>query len=147
MRGTGQSSTEYVLLVAFILALILPVIYIVINAQAENHDAQDAQLTAFAESVISKAGDVYSMGSGARAVMNLQLPEGITYIETKLNSNGNYDLVVWSSELEYFFPCRIPLRTSLPSNELGKGLYNIDLEAKQDAGGLYVLASFYHIEG
>jgi uncharacterized protein (UPF0333 family) len=144
MRDRSQVSLEYVLVVVFVMVLILPGAYLFFTASVNNHDAQDAEIQKSAQAIIAKASDVYAMGAGAKAVVNVQLPSGISSIETRQDSiNGAYELAVITPDLEYYFRCPPYLMATLPFEGRGQGIFLISLEAKKDAlGDIYVLAGF-----
>ena len=142
MRKGGQASTEYLIFVVFVMILVLPGVYIFFNSSELGRE-DDAQIQHFAQAVLSQSERLYSMGPGARAVINEQLPEGIASIGMKSDSaTGKYELIIATDGWEYSFACPVPIRTSFSSGAIG-GEATVILATVQEATGeVYVSAAF-----
>ncbi|MFH1182376.1 MAG: hypothetical protein V1702_05430 [Candidatus Woesearchaeota archaeon] len=143
MRKIGQSSTEYILLVAFVMVLMLPGVYIFFNSSEISRDEEGAKIENFARAVISQSERLYSMGPGATAIINERLPEGVVSINTEFDSiAGKYEMTITTDEKEYSFSCPVPISASLSGGEIGSGAV-VTLEARQEADGkVYVFVGF-----
>ena len=81
-KKRGQISTEYVIIVSFVIFLVLSTLGIAFFYSSEIRDAiKFNQIDSFSQKVISLAESVYYSGAPARTSTTAYLPEGINSIQ------------------------------------------------------------------
>lgn len=140
MGKRGQSSAEYIALVAFVMILILPGIYIFLNSSEMGTDKEDAIIDNFARAVISQSERLYPMGPGAKSIINERLPEGVVSISTEWDETAKrYEMTITTEEKEYYYASPVPINASISVK--GRGSV-ITLETQEADGEVHVLVSF-----
>ena len=78
-QAKGQSSLEYITLVAITLVIIVPATYLFYNYSRDStQEISDAQLTRLGREIIDTSEKIFYSGIGSRTVMQINLPEGVT---------------------------------------------------------------------
>lgn len=78
----GQISTEYILIVSFVLFIVLTTLGIALTYSAQMKDTlKFNQIESFSQSVITEAEKIYYSGEPARTIVKAYLPEGIEAIQ------------------------------------------------------------------
>ena len=73
---SGQSSLEYLLIVALTFVIILPTTYLFYNYSKESsQEIADAQITKLGRSVIDAAESIFYSGKGSKTVLELIIPD------------------------------------------------------------------------
>ena len=85
----GQSSVEYLFIVALALTLILPASFLFFDFSKSSEDAVvSAQINRAGNEIVSKAEEVYVIGNNSRVTVELTMPDGIEsvviYAESEL---------------------------------------------------------------
>lgn len=74
----GQSSLEYLLVVAITLAIIVPTTYLFYNYSRESsQELADAQITKLGRSIVDAAETIFYTGEGSKTVLELNVPDNI----------------------------------------------------------------------
>ena len=78
----GQSSLEYLSVVALTFAIIVPTTYLFYTYSKESsQELTDAQLTKIGRSIIDTAESIFYSGEGSKTVLDLNIPAGINYVQ------------------------------------------------------------------
>ena len=74
----GQSSLEYLLIVALTFAIIVPTTYLFYNYSKESsQEITDAQITKLGRSIVDSAESIFYSGQGSKTVLELNVPENV----------------------------------------------------------------------
>src|SRR3989338_595195 len=74
----GQSSLEYLMIVALTFAIIVPTTYLFYNYSKESgEEIIDAQITKIGKSVVDAAESIFYSGQGSKTVLELNIPDNI----------------------------------------------------------------------
>lgn len=74
----GQSSLEYLMIVALTFAIIVPTTYLFYNYSRESgEEIIDAQITRIGKSIVDAAESIYYSGQGSKTVLELNMPDNI----------------------------------------------------------------------
>ena len=79
VNGTsGQSSLEYLLIVAITFILILPATYLFYNYSKESgYEITDAQVTKLGRNIVDAAESIFYSGQGSKTVLELNVPDNV----------------------------------------------------------------------
>ncbi len=98
VRGAGlagQAATETLVLAAFALVFILPLVFLFFSASgSELGKASVLQAKAAARTIADEAGEIYLQGAGARKTIIVNYPEGIK------NASASGGLIVLTIEAD-----------------------------------------------
>ncbi len=107
LQVKGQSSLEYLLIVALTFAIIVPTTYLFYNYSKESsQEITDAQIIQFGRTLVDTAESIFYSGQGSKTVLELNIPENIVSAviidgkELVLNmatNFGNTEIVFFSS--------------------------------------------------
>lgn len=74
----GQSSLEYLLVIALTFAIIVPTSYLFYNySQESNQEIEDAQITKIGRTLVDAAESIFYSGQGSKTVLELNVPNNI----------------------------------------------------------------------
>lgn len=74
----GQSSLEYLLIVALTFAIIVPTTYLFYNYSKESsQEITDAQITNVGKGIVDAAESIFYSGQGSKATLELNIPSNI----------------------------------------------------------------------
>ena len=77
-KSNGQSSLEYLLVVALTFAIIVPATYLFYNYSKEsNEQIIDSQITSIGRSIVDTAESISNSGKGSKTVLELNIPDKI----------------------------------------------------------------------
>ena len=75
---SGQSSMEYLLVVALTFVIIVPTTYLFYSYSKESStELSDAKITQLGRSIIDAAESIYYSGEGSKTVLELNMPDNI----------------------------------------------------------------------
>ena len=78
----GQSSLEYLLIIALTFAIIVPTTYLFYNYSKESgQEITDAQITNLGRSIVDTAALIFYSGQGSKTVLELNIPDNIVSAE------------------------------------------------------------------
>jgi len=79
VNGTsGQSSLEYLLVVAITFIIILPATYLFYSYSKESgYEITDAQMTNLGRSIVDAAESIFYSGQGSKTVLELNVPDNV----------------------------------------------------------------------
>ena len=112
----GQSSLEYLMIVALTFAIIVPTTYLFYSYSKESgEEIIDAQITKIGKSVVDAAESIFYSGQGSKTVLELNIPD---HIDSALIIDGkelvfNMTTNVGVSEIVFFSSANI---TTISSN-------------------------------
>jgi len=74
----GQSSLEYLLIVALTFAIIIPTTYLFYNYSREStQEITDAQITKLGRGIVDTAESIFYSGQGSKTVLELSVPDNV----------------------------------------------------------------------
>ena len=74
----GQSSLEYLMIVALTFAIIVPTTYLFYNYSKESsQEITDAQIIQFGRTLVDTAESIFYSGQGSKTVLDMNVPEKI----------------------------------------------------------------------
>lgn len=74
----GQSSLEYLLVVALTFMIIIPTTYLFYNySKQSSQEIRDAQVTKLGRSIVDTAESIFYSGKGSKTTLELNVPENI----------------------------------------------------------------------
>ena len=74
----GQSSLEYLLIVALTFAIIVPTIYLFYNYSKESsQEIADSQIIQFGKTLVDASESIFYSGQGSKTVLDMNVPEKI----------------------------------------------------------------------
>ena len=77
-QAKGQSSLEYLLIVALTFAIIIPTTYLFYNYSREStQEITDAQVTKLGRSIVDTAESIFYSGQGSKTVLELNMPDNV----------------------------------------------------------------------
>ena|SRR3989344_9348667 len=77
-QAKGQSSLEYLLVVALTFAIIVPTTYLFYNYSRESsQEISDAQITRIGRSIVDAAETIYYSGKGSKTVLEINIPGNV----------------------------------------------------------------------
>src|SRR3989338_7456843 len=81
MKAGGQSSVEYLMIIALTFAILIPSIYLFFNyARQSSSEIIDAQIFSIGHEKINAAESMYFSGDGSKTVLEFSMPEGVNNI-------------------------------------------------------------------
>jgi len=115
----GQAGIEYVILVGLMLIFLIPIIHYALNEATLNVKINQIDTTVRR---IAKASDaVFSLGRGAREVVTVTLPHGIS--TSKVNGHEiGFEVSLFGKITDVYFPTKPQVIGSLPTDP---GTYRI----------------------
>ncbi len=126
----GQISTEYLIIVGFVIFLVVSVLGLALYYSSSISDRiRFDQVNNFANKIVSSAETVFYSGEPSRVTINAYLPAGVSGISVL--SNGIVINVSTASGLNtVYFESKVPLTGSLNKNE---GVKKILISAEVDS--------------
>ena len=77
-RSSGQSSLEYLMVVAITFVIILPATYLFYSYSKESsYEINDAQATKLGRTIVDAAESIFYSGKGSKAVLELNVPDNV----------------------------------------------------------------------
>ena len=74
----GQSSLEYLLIVALTFAIIIPTTYLFYNySRQSTQEITDAQITKLGRSIVDTAESIFYSGQGSKTTLELNVPDNV----------------------------------------------------------------------
>jgi hypothetical protein len=145
----AQVSTEYILVAAMIMMLLLPGIYLFYSySHRSTAKIGNAQLDKFGRDILRTAESVYYMGNPARMTIEGQLPDKILDINASIDwNNGVNELVfirdVDSKRSEYVYSSAVNINGSFFERDKRPGIKKVHLEAFKTEDGIpFVFINF-----
>src|SRR3989338_1209842 len=154
MNKKAQPALEYLMIVALVLGIIVPTTYLLFRTTSEsNVKILYSQVSQIGNSIISTAETVFFSGEGAKIVLEVNMPKGVTNVEIWANRELVFEIVseLGTTEFVFFSQTTIPIISNDPTNPdcvvngncdlsdlTGEGLKRISIEAIDDGSGLKV---------
>lgn len=115
LSRSGQSSLEYLLIVALTFAIIVPATLLFYNYSKESgQEIADAQITKIGRSIVDTAESIFYSGQGSKTLLELNIPDNIGSAqiiggrELVFNITTNFGI----SEIVFFSPVNITTESS-----------------------------------
>ncbi|MBI3051061.1 hypothetical protein HYY74_01250 [Candidatus Woesearchaeota archaeon] len=148
-RRCGQAATEYIMISAFALMVIIPAAYFFYSySHSAEQRIRDAQVTRLATDIANNAEQVFYLGYPSKITLEEVMPanvEGI-FIYRDWNQKTNHlNFVVRTTDgiSEYNFPLRVNVLGFYGSRDYGAGTKLARMMAMYNASGSpYVLVTF-----
>ena len=138
----SQSALEYLMVMALILGIIVPVTYLFYKYSSDsNTQILDAQLNRIGRTIIDTAESVYYSGESSKITIELKMPGGIDEIEILQNRElvFTYSSETGIREAVFFSSLDIPIEEGSDLTLIkGPGIKKIVIEAVDDGGTLEV---------
>lgn len=133
IKKKGQISTEYIIVISFVMFAVLSVLGIAFFYSAQIRDAiKFHQIESFSQKVISLSESVYYSGEPSQATTTAYLPEGVVSVEVmadalvfNVSTSGGYSYVA--------FPSNVALEGTISSNS---GVKRLILVAGENGVGI-----------
>src|SRR3989338_6986373 len=154
MNKKAQPALEYLMIIALVLGIIVPTAYLLFRTTSEsNAQILYSQINQIGNKIIDTAETVFFSGEGAKIVLDINMPEGITNAEILANRELVFDIVseLGATESVFFSPITIPIISDDPTNPdcivdgncdlsdlAGEGLKRISIQALDYSGTLKV---------
>ena len=153
MNKKAQPALEYLMIMALVLGIIIPTTYLLFQSASESSvQILYSQISQIGKSIIDTAEAVFFSGEGAKIVLEVNMPKGITNAEILANRELVFDVVseLGTTEAVFFSSATIPIISDDPaagcvnngncdlSDLEGEGLKIINIEAIDDGSGLKV---------
>ena len=124
MIAKAQSALEYLLIIALVMGLIIPITYLFFRYGSQfNEQIVDSQINQIGNTIVDTAEIVYYSGEGAKIIVELKIPENIDSVD-----------ILEDRELVF-----------TRSSEIGENqmvfFSSVDIPIKSDAASLLYLAS------
>ena len=107
MIAKAQSALEYLLIIALVLGLIIPITYLFFRYGSQsNEQIVDSQINQIGNTIVDTAKIVYYSGEGAKIIVELKIPENIDSVDiledrelvfTRSSEIGENQMVFFSS--------------------------------------------------
>ena len=82
MIAKAQSALEYLLIIALVLGLIIPITYLFFRYGSQsNEQIVDSQINQIGNTIVDTAEIVYYSGEGAKIIVELKIPENIDSVD------------------------------------------------------------------
>lgn len=126
----GQISTEYMIVVGFVMFFVLVILGVALFYSAEIKDSiKERQIEQFSTKIISSAESVQYAGEPSRSTISAYLPSGVTGIEITGNAMAiNFSTVSGLNRVVYL--SKVPLEGEI---SIVDGVKNIRIAALQDS--------------
>ena len=143
MIAKAQSALEYLLIVALVLGLIIPITYLFFRYGSQsNEQIIDSQINQIGNTVVDTAEIVYYSGEGAKIILELKIPESIDSVDIL----GDRELVftrsseIGENQMVFFSSVDIPIKSDAASllYLANSGLKRIRIQAVDPGTGLEV---------
>ena len=143
MIAKAQSSLEYLLIVALVLGLIIPITYLFFRYGSQsNEQIIDSQINQIGNTIVDTAEIVYYSGEGAKIILELKIPESIDSVDIL----GDRELVftrsseIGENQMVFFSSVDIPIKSDAASllYLANSGLKRIRIQAVDPGTGLEV---------
>ena len=153
MNKKAQPALEYLMIIALVLGIIVPTAYLLFRTTSEsNAQILYSQINQIGNKIIDTAETVFFSGEGAKIVLDINMPEGITNAEILANRELVFDIVseLGATEAVFFSSTTIPIISDDTaadcinngncglSDLAGEGLKRINIEAIDVSGTLKV---------
>lgn len=125
----GQISTEYLIVVSFIVFVVLGILAVSFVYTSKIRDTiKFSQIERMSDRIISSAETIFYAGEPSKTKMTIYIPEGIQEIEITSNEII-FTIITSSGQNVISYNSNVPLEGSLSS---AKGTKVISLEAQED---------------
>ena len=105
MKRTAQSSLEYMIILAFTLAILVPSIYLFYNYSTDSREQIiDAQVSEIGKKMIENSKFVHYSGQGSRITLDVDMPIGVKkiYVVGKRELVFELELRTGDSQMVFF---------------------------------------------
>ncbi len=147
MSERAQAAIEYLLLVAVVLAVLVPASYMFYDySKQSSTEIKTSQVNKIGNEIVDRAEEVYYMGPPATVKFEAQMPDNVRGMWIATTPNGYVLVFNVTTDTGYInqvaFPVSLKIDGSFGKASYSQGLKNIRLEAKEDdEGNKYVWVS------
>ena len=100
----AQSALEYLMVIALVLGIIVPVTYLFFNyTSGSNIEIVDAQVNRIGRNIIDTAESVYYSGEGSKIVLEINMPENVMAVSIMKNRELVFNIITELGETEIVF--------------------------------------------
>lgn len=125
----GQSALEYIVIIGFVLAVLIPLaLYFYTSSKENNEMAMEKHLQQIADRITDYADKVYYLGKPSKISYEFYLPEKIqdAYIQ---GNEVNFKIRIGNMTADVYAKSKAPLNGTLPKKP---GYHTITIESKGD---------------
>lgn len=130
----AQSAFEYLLVIALVMGLIVPITYLFFNyTSGSNIEIVDAQVNQIGRSIIDTAESVYYSGEGSKIVLEISMPENVEDVYILSNRELVFEMStkIGETEVVFFSSVDIPIAEDGDLTEIaGFGIKKVKIESK-----------------
>ena len=139
-----QSSVEFILIIALVMGLIVPIAYSFFQYSSEfSVQIVDTQINQIGRNIIDTAETVYFSGKGSKIVLELNMPKNVVDVYIIANRELIFDITSKIGETEAVFFSSVDISIAVGgdlSDIVGSGLKKIKIESVDDGiGGTEVI--------
>ncbi len=145
-KRSGQAATEYIMIVAFAMMVILPATYFFYSySHATSYRIKESQLNKMAKEILINSEKVYYLGYPSMVTIESQFPDNIKYMQVWRNwSNKTNEINFWvdtgSDVSERSYPGDVNMLGFFDEKSLSEGTKNVKVMASVNkTGAPYVL--------
>ena len=153
MYKKAQPALEYLMIIALVLGIIVPTTYFLFRTASEsNVKILYSQINRIGNNIIDTAETVFFSGEGAKIVLEVNMPKGVTNVKILANRELVFDIVseLGTTEAVFFSSPTIPIMSDDSaancvnngncdlSDLEGEGLKRINIAAIDGGSGLKV---------
>lgn len=126
-RFRGQISTEYLILIGFIMFVVISLVgFSLLYSSEVRERIKFSEIASFANAIISHAEEVYYAGEPSKVTITPYLPTGVEEIEV-LSDGIKFNVTSSGGRSVVVYPSNVPLSGSLSS---GQGARRISITAR-----------------
>src|SRR3989338_4087293 len=112
MHKKAQPALEYLMITALVLGIIVPTTYLLFRTTSEsNVKILYSQISQIGNSIVDTAETVFFSGEGAKIVLEVNMPKGITNAKILANRELVFDIVseLGTTDCVFFSPLSLPI--------------------------------------
>lgn len=134
IAAKAQSAFEYLLVIALVMGLIVPITYLFFNyTSGSNIEIVDAQVNQIGRSIIDTAESVYYSGEGSKIVLEISMPENVEDVYILSNRELVFEMStkIGETEVVFFSSVDIPIAEDGDLTEIaGFGIKKVKIESE-----------------
>lgn len=132
--GRSQAATEFLLITAFFLLLIIPtVFYFYSYAQEAAVEVEISKAENIGNAIVDTAESAFYYGRFSKLTLNVDMPAGVKNINvTCAPGREACDFNIYILDQELFFPSNVPINGTFEQKDFVQGRHDVVLETKHN---------------
>jgi len=139
MIAKAQSALEYLMIIALVLGLIIPITYLFFRYSSQSTEQIiDSQINQIGNSIVDTAEIVYFSGENSKIILEINMPERVGDIYILANRELVFEISseIGETEAVFFSSVGIPMTEGTDLTEIaGQGRNKIKIESVDDGAG------------